>query len=402
MTIIHRRKFLQIGSLASASFMVPKFLKAFEKQILEKNKVLVIIQLSGGNDGLNTVIPYENDLYYKARQVIGIPKTKVHRMDDVQGLHPALTSLKGLYDNGELTLLNGVGYPNPDRSHFRSMDIWQSASESQEMISTGWVGRYLDAKCNGKGRPSLALEMDDTLSLALKGQEQSGIAVNNPGQLYGTSNDAYFKAVLNKHVKSNAQPDTHAAADYLYKTMAETLSSADYIYKHSKIYKTKLTYPNTGIGKDLKTIAELIQSGIDTQVYYLSLGSFDTHVNQQGQQANLLKQLDAAVDVFVKDLKANDRFKDTLLMTFSEFGRRVAQNASDGTDHGTANCMFMVSGGLKKQGIFNAAPDLQNLDAGDLKLQIDFKDVYGTILDHWLKMDATKILHRKSQYLNFI
>lgn len=399
MLIVNRRRFLQTGSLASAALLVPKFLKAFERQLLPGgNKVLVIIQLSGGNDGLNTVIPYRNDIYYSMRPLLGIKREAALAMNDELGLHPALSGLKALYDNGDMGVLNCVGYPNPDRSHFRSMDIWQTGSDSDQIITTGWVGRYLDAQCSGCAKPTQAIEVDDTLSLALKGDKLRGLAANDPQRLFASSHDAYFSAIMKNH----AAEDDHENVDYLYKTLSETMSSADYIYKQSKIYKSAETYPNSEFGKGMKTIAELIISNINTKVFYISLGSFDTHVNQQPQQERLFRQLGDGLNVFVSDLKKNNRFQDVAVMTFSEFGRRVSQNASQGTDHGTANCMFLVSGGLKRQGVLNAAPDLSDLDQGDLKYKVDFKDVYATMLKKWLDTDEGKILGGQHQYLDFM
>lgn len=398
--LIKRRQFLQAGSLATASFMLPKFLKAMERPISAPpgNKVLVVLQLSGGNDGLNTVIPVRNDIYYRTRPGIGIEKSKSLLITDETGLHPSLTSLKELYDDGSLGILNGVGYPNPDRSHFRSMDIWQTASNSNEYISTGWLGRYLDAQCTGCDKPTQALEIDDVLSLALKGSDVKGIALKDPGRLYNTSHDQYFKDILNAHQHhEDDQP-----VEYLYKIMAETLSSADYIFQQSKLRPSSTQYPNTELGKNLHTIASLILSDINTKVYYVSLGSFDTHVNQQAQQARLFNEMNEALKSFVSDLKNNNRFQDVLIMTFSEFGRRVAQNASGGTDHGTANNMFLISGGLKQKGLINNVPDLYNLVEGDLTYQIDFKNVYATVLNKWLDSDDQKILGIKSSYLSFI
>ncbi len=184
--------------------------------------------------------------------------------------------------------------------------------------------------------------------------------------------------------------------------MAETLSGADYIFEQSKLRPSPASYPNTELGKNLHTIASLIFSDINTRVYYLSLGSFDTHVNQAAQQQRLFTELNDALVAFVADLKANHRFEDTLLMSFSEFGRRVAQNASGGTDHGTANTMFLVSGGLKQKGLINRLPDLSDLSEGDLKYQVDFKDVYATVLNKWLGVDDKSILARQSSYLGFI
>lgn len=397
---IKRKEFIQIGSLATASMLMPKFLKAFEGQALVPagNKVLVILQLSGGNDGLNTVIPVRNDLYYKARPSLGIEKSKALLMGDEAGLHPALTGFKELYDDGSLGILNNVGYPNPDRSHFRSMDIWHTASNSNEYLTTGWLGRYLDAQCNGCDKPTQAIEIDDILSLSMKGEHIKGIAVKDPQRLYGTANEKFFKDVNKNHTNdAGEQP-----VDYLYKTLAETMSSADYIFKQSRLHPTAAEYPATELGRSMKTIASLIFSDINTKVYYVSLGSFDTHVGQQGQQQRLFTEMNDAVKAFVKDLKANNRFNDVMLMTFSEFGRRVAQNASGGTDHGTANNMFLISGGLKQKGLINELPNLSDLDEGDLKHKVDFKNVYATVLKNWLQADDVKILGKEYGYLKFV
>ena len=396
--LIKRRKFLQVSSLASASFMLPKFLQAFERPMMVPpgNKVVVVIQLSGGNDGLNTVVPVRNDIYYKERPKLGIAKEKALLLGDEAGLNPALEAFRGLYDNGELAILNSVGYPNPDRSHFRSMDIWQSASNSNDYLNTGWIGRYLDAQCKGCDKPTQALEIDDILSLALKGENNNGLAFKDPKKLFNSSNEKFFREINAAH-----QPGEEMA-DYLYKTMSGTLSSADYIFEKSKLHPTKEIYPATALGKELKTIASLILSDINTKIYYVSLGSFDTHVNQDNQQKRLFTELNDAVKSFTTDLKNNNRFDDVLMMTFSEFGRRVSQNASGGTDHGTANNMFFMSGGLKEKGLINDMPDLAKLHDGDLEYKVDFKDVYATVLNKWLGADDRLILGRKSKYLNFI
>src|SRR5690606_34589554 len=201
-----------------------------------------------------------------------------------------------------------------------------------------------------------AIEIDDVLSLALKGEELKGIAVKDPRRLYGTANEQFFRDVMKQHKdEPGEQP-----VDYLYKTLSETLSSADYIFKQSRIHPTDAVYPKTDLGNSLKTIASLIYSEINTKVYYVSLGSFDTHINQEMQQARLFTEMNDAVSAFVKDLKSENRFQDVMLFTFSEFGRRVAQHASGGTDHGSAKNMFLISGGLKKKGILNAMPDLSD------------------------------------------
>ena len=354
--LINRRKFLQLGTLATGSSMLPKFLKAFEGGIggMNGNKILVVLQLSGGNDGLNTVIPIRNDIYYRERPAISISRDQALTLDSEVGIHPALSHLKTLFDEGNLSILQNVGYPNPDRSHFRSMDIWQTAVNSNEYQGSGWLGRYLDAQCAGCSRPTMVLEMDDTLSLALSGNQMKGLALRDPKRLYNTSRDPFFRELL----KTGSHEHDGDPASYLYKVMAETLSSADYIYEQSNLHKSTTVYPDTEIGKNLKTIASLILSDINTRVYYLSLGSFDTHAGQQGKQEKLFSDLNNALKPFTEDLKSNHCFEDVLIMSFSEFGRRVEENGSGGTDHGTANNMFLISGGLKNKGMLNEMPDL--------------------------------------------
>ncbi len=395
---IKRRTFLQTGTLASASMMLPGFMKALQRpnMVPPGNKVLVVLQFSGGNDGLNTVIPVRNDIYYKERPGLGIRREKALILSDEVGLNPSLPAFRDLYEDGSLGILNGVGYPNPDRSHFRSMDIWQSGSSGKEYVNTGWIGRYLDAQCNGCDKPTQAIEIDDVLSLALKGEKNKGLALRDPRRLYNSSQEKFFKDISETHKAGGDE------VDYLYKTMADTLNSADYIFRQSRLHPSGASYPATQTGRSLKTIASLIFSDINTKVYYLSLGSFDTHINQQPQQQKLFEELNNALKVFVKDMKDNNRFQDLCMFTFSEFGRRVSQNASGGTDHGTANTMFFIGGGLKQKGILNGMPNLNDLIEDDLKYSVDFKNVYATVLKNWLNADDREILGNSFDYLNFL
>lgn len=401
MLILNRRRFLQVGSLASASLMLPKFLKAMEMRPLVPagNKVLVIIQLSGGNDGLNTIVPYRNDIYYRERPTLALKQNAVLTLNDELAIHQNLKGFKALYDDGALGILNNVGYPNPDRSHFRSMDIWHSASPATEIWTDGWIGRYLDAQCKGCDKPTQALEIDDTLSLAMKGSNNKALALTDPARLYGTSNEKYFRDILQQR---SADEHEHSNADYLYKTMRETVSSASYIQQQFKAFQTTAAYPNTELGRDMKTIASLILSDINTKVFYVSHGSFDTHVNQRDQQGRLFNQLSDAVTAFSNDLKQHHRFEDVVVVTFSEFGRRVSQNASGGTDHGTANNMFIIGGGLKQAGILNDGPNLSELQDGDLRYKVDFKSVYATLLSNWLNANDKEILKQQYPLLSFV
>ena len=398
-----RRDFLRNTIFTSAgALMVPAFLKPFEALALDelsRYKNLVVIQLSGGNDGLNTVVPYGDDIYYQKRKSIAIKPQELIKLNDMQGLNPGLSALQEIYDQGWMTIINDVGYPNPDRSHFRSIDIWQTASDANQFLSTGWIGRYLDSDCNTCKFPYTAIEVDDSLSLAMKGQTKKGIALKDPAVLFRNTNEPFFKEMIRQEEKEHLDEDN---LGYLYKTMIETSSSANYIHQTSKTFQNKSVYPNNAFSNQLKTISRFISSGLKTRIYYVSLSGFDTHVNQKQQQGNLLKQYAEGINAFLKDLKENNKLDDTLVMTFSEFGRRLEQNASNGTDHGTANNMFLFGGKLKKQGIFNPAPRLGDLDGGDLKYQVDFRQVYATVLEKWLDVNNRDILNRKFNSLDFI
>jgi uncharacterized protein (DUF1501 family) len=397
-----RRDFLRNTALASGAFLIPAFLKPLEAVAngqLSGYKNLVIVQLSGGNDGLNTIIPYGNDIYYQKRKTIAINQTDIIKLNDMQGLNPSLSALKEIFDQGWMSIINSVGYPNPDRSHFRSMDIWQTASDSNQFLTTGWIGRYLDSNCQTCKNPYTAIEVDDTLSLAMKGSAMKGIAVQDPNKLYQATREPFFKDLVHDYGSDHLNEDN---LGYLYKTMIETYSSADYIQKTSKTYNVSAEYPATPLGNQLKTVSKFINSGLQTRVYYVSLSGFDTHVGQQNQQARQLKIYGDAVAAFVKDLKQTGKLDDTLVMTFSEFGRRVEQNASNGTDHGTANNVLIFGGKLKKAGIFNDAPDLTQLDNGDLKYKIDFREVYAALLDKWLDVNNRQILNKGFNGLGFV
>ena len=394
-----RRDFIKNTSLASTMFMVPSFVKAFDDALGAKlgYKRLVIVQLSGGNDGLNSLVPFRNDIYYNSRPDIGIKANRVLPITDDLGFHSSLAGLHRLYDKGYVSVINNVGYPNPDRSHFRSMDIWQSASSSSEYIQSGWIGRYLDSYGN---KPYNAIEVDDVLSLALKGERQDGIAAKDPNLLFKTAQDPFLKAVIDH------QPDQHLSEHnmgYLYKTLITAESSARYIYENSKSASSSQRYTNHDFGKQLRTMAQFINAGLKTKVFYTSHDGYDTHANQSNLQARLLKIYADNLEAFVNDLKAAGTFKDTLILTFSEFGRRVKQNAGKGTDHGAANVLFVIGENLKKPGLYNKFTGLNDLDNnGDLKFEIDFRAVYATVLNKWLEADDDRILNGSFKPLNFI
>ncbi len=397
---MQRRHFLQSSALASTLLLVPKFLHALDRP---ENRLaarlrdapssaarrLIVVQLGGGNDGLNTIVPFRNDLYYKARPTLALKESEgLLPVSDELALHPAMKGLKGLFDQGQVAICNAVGYPNPDRSHFRSMDIWQTGSGSEQLLSTGWLGRYLDSSCAAGAPAYQALEIDDTLSLALKGARHNGLALKNPGKFHQLTQSRYLSRLSQEAATAPASSEL----DYLYKTLAETASSADYLYEKSKIHTSTAAYPDTEFGKNLKTTAELINSGVESRVYYLALSGFDTHVRQHEQQGRLLGELSNGLAALATDLQKSNEWNNTLVMVFSEFGRRVSQNASNGTDHGTANNVFLLSGALRKAGLLNQPASLADLDQGDLRYQLDFRSLYASILTDWLGADDQLVL----------
>lgn len=382
--------------LASAAALTPRFLYANSYPALSDNnqeEILVVIQLSGGNDGINTVVPYADDNYHKLRPGLSLGKNEIIRINDRFGFHAALSPLQQMMDSGDMSVLNRIGYPNPDRSHFRSMDIWHSASNSNEFWGDGWIGRFIDSSCTGCSRPHLAIELDDALSLALKGKKMNGLAVSDPARL---------KKALSGPLARDLMESLHTGTsntDYLYKILTDTGSSVDYLFEHSRGGHVAIEFPSTGFSKDLRMVATLINSGCETRIYYVSLSGFDTHNNQKNRQERLLKEYAEGVEAFYREMKRTGNWKRTLVMTFSEFGRRVEQNASGGTDHGKANCLFLIGGAMRSPGLHAGEYDLSLLDDGDLKYETDFRSVYASVLQNWLKADSEKILGRKFELI---
>ena len=398
---MRRRDFLHRSALASATLLVPAFLKALndapQRRHLPKGRgrILIVLQLSGGNDGLNTVVPYRDDAYYRARPNLAIPVAEVLRLTDDTGLHPALAPLRPLFDAGHLAIVQGVGYPDPDRSHFRSMDIWHSASASSEYLTTGWLGRLIDAQ--PMGHAHAALELDDTLSLALKGARRSGYGLADPEKLARATQYG-----LQRELVPLAPAELASAMseiDFLYRTTADAFESARVIAEHSRQGKASGSYPAGDLGRDLRLVAQLIAGALDTQVYYVSVAGFDTHVGQQRRHETLLRDVGQGLAALCGDLKSAGRFDDTVIVAFSEFGRRVAENGSRGTDHGTAGPTLVLGGALRRAGLIGRAPSLTDLDAGDLRHHIDFRQLYATVLDRHLGADAESILGQRFERL---
>lgn len=385
-----RSDFLKLSGLVTGSLLVPGFLQAFTgKQNLFQGKRLVFIQLSGGNDGLNTLVPFRNDIYYKLRPKLALPADKILKINDESGFHPAMDAFRRLFDQGMMSIFNGVGYPNPDRSHFRSTDIWHTASDSNEFLNTGWIGRLLDADCQGSQNPWFALEVDDTLSLAMKGLHRSGFAMKDPARLKSVIQDPMLAEM------AKAEASTNAEQAFLYKTLRETRSAAEYLIEKSSAKPSSKNYPQHELGNSLRQIASLIAAGMESGIYYTGISGFDTHVRQAESQQRLLGILSDSVGRFAEDLQSSGEWSNTVVVIFSEFGRRVKQNASNGTDHGTANNVYVLGGNLKNPGMRNPLVSLSDLDDHDLKHTMDFRELYASLLDQTLLFDHEKVLGRK-------
>lgn len=405
-----RRVFLQKGlTLLAVAPTIPTFLdqtvlalndpldaKLIQGRTGKDGKILVVVQLSGGNDGLSTVIPYGDDAYYRLRTRISHPASQVLKIDNYLGLHPNLTGLKSLYDNGDMAIVQGVGYPNPNRSHFRAMDIWQSAQPERQQPNSGWLGRYFDNTCPGCD-PRVGVAIGDALPLAMQGDKVLPLSFERPDSYRYNGRDRTDYAKLNHADLAPtlpAPPKQITAADqldFLHRTAMDAQLSSDEILRLTRTHTAASTYPATEFGNGLKTVAAMIAGGLPTRVYYVSLTGFDTHAAQLQRHDVLMKQLSEGLSAFWQDLKQQKNDDRVLLMTFSEFGRRVQQNASNGTDHGAAAPMFVMGPGIR-QGIVTQHPSMADLDQGDLKYVVDFRSVYASVLQNWLQTPSKPIL----------
>ena len=413
-----RRLFLQRGcALASLAATVPCFIErsalgtlgdpllASQPGVADE-RILVIVQLGGGNDGLNTVVPFGSDDYYRARPQIGIrgpgaaaqnAQPAALALDGTRGLglHPNLAGLKELYDEGLVSVVQGVGYPNPNRSHFTSMDIWQTGRLDAK--GSGWVGRYFDNTCNGSPKPEAAIAIGRNAPLALEGDVQKPIAFEsaslfrwNGQDLHGSLKEPYdaLNRTGSTGFPSDGAEETQKA--FLMRTALDAQVSSDRI-RAAVARQPLVAYPGHGLANQLKMIGAMIRDGMPTRVYYASMGGFDTHGGQLGTHANLLRQLGESLHAFQRDLREQRNDARVTTMVFSEFGRRVKQNASGGTDHGTAAPMFLV-GPAVKPGVWGNHPSLTDLDQGDLKFGVDFRSVYASVLEDWMQAPSEKVL----------
>ncbi len=422
-----RRAFLQSSTiLASAAFTVPAFIQssafAFPKPEtglasipgVNEDNILIIIQLSGGNDGLNTVIPYRDDTYHRLRPTLAVNVDNLLILDKKidLALNGAMTGIRELFDQGQCAIIQGVGYPNPNRSHFTSTDIWHTAEISG--TGDGWIGRYIDAQCCGydkgqSGQPDGSHTLEPPIAigreapLALSGRHMMPVAFESPG-LFEWAGGKFSKEIIEHHQQLTDMSHEHANDDsnhnFLMRTAMDARVSSATIRK-AVAAKPLVQYPGSSLAKQLSMIGSMIRAGMKTRVYYASLGGFDTHANQAGGHTRLLRQFSDAIAAFQKDMTAQGNADRVTTMCFSEFGRRVGQNASNGTDHGTAAPVFMF--GPKVQGGFHSRhPSLTNLDNGDLKYTADFRSVYAEVLDKWMSAKSRNVLGASFKHLRVL
>lgn len=396
-----RRRFLQgatasvlpivLGGFSVRAFGRTPLLELIGQAFQSTGRSLVVIQLAGGNDGLNMIIPHAMSQYYQRRPSLAIPASNVIQLNNVMGMHPAMQPLRTLYDNGKLAIIQGVGYENPNRSHFRSTDIWLSGSDSTVTINTGWLGRdllYRNPGYPGQLPPSpLALQIGGSPSLALQSANGGmGVTITDPNQFYQliTGTVGFVE---------DPPPNTPAGAElrFLRTIEQEAIQFATVIKQAADRVTNQTTYPNTGLASQLAIVARLIAGGLFTPIYMVQLGGFDTHSSQLTRHQQLLGELAGAITAFQTDLQLLGVDDIVVGMTFSEFGRRIAENGSAGTDHGTSSPQ-LIFGSRINGGFHGPNPDFTRLDqTGDFIYDIDFRRVYATILGHWFGADEAEL-----------
>ena len=361
---------------------------------IPEDRILVVVQLSGGNDGLNTVVPYGHDAYHRARPRIAVPTGEVLRLDDGQGvgLHPRMTAMKGMFDDGLACVVQGVGYPNPNRSHFASMDIWHTG-DTLGGKGRGWIGKTMDVVAPEEDGAVIVVGRE--APMATYGARSRPVSFEKPN-LFRWSGDELHDLLAETYQTINRDTQVTAAAPgnqaaFVRRTAMNAQVASDRI-RRAVAQRPQTNFPGGQLANQMRMVAAMIGAGLQTRVYYVGLGGFDTHANQQGRHQNILGQFSDSVAAFYRELAAIGQAGRVLTMAFSEFGRRAAENASRGTDHGAAGPMFLF-GPMVKAGLVGKHPDLDRLDPrGDVAHQVDFRSVYAAVLDKWLRTDSRRVL----------
>jgi len=392
-----RRQFLlQAGSIVSLAPLAPVMLcRAARAAGAQRDaRALVVIQLDGGNDGLNTVVPFADDDYPRLRPKLHIAGDDLLKLDDRVALHPQMRAAKELFDDGRLAVVQGVGYPNPDRSHFSSMRIWHTANPAAAAGDAyGWLGRAADQELARLGEApdaSLVFVGDDEAPLALWARRAEAICLSNPDDL--TLQSAPGKLAL-------PQASAVDVRQFVYRQTLSAYESAEALARSgAPPKKSQPSYPDSTIGARLSVISQLIKADCGARVYYATQPGYDTHAAQEYTHANLLRELSSALKAFLDDLRGAGLEDRVVVLAFSEFGRRAAENDSLGTDHGAAGPVF-VAGAPVNGGLIGIAPRLDDLADGDVQMTIDFRQVYATVLERWLGLPPVEILGSAFQSL---
>lgn len=401
-----RRHFLRTGVIGGAlASTIPSFLNQtlcrleaaevsspLQRRHGKDTPILILLQLAGGNDGLNTVIPLENDFYRNARPQLGSVEKNAIKLNDDLGFHESLTGFQSLYDEGLLSVLNGVGYPNPNRSHFRSTEIWHTADSEGRKGGDGWVGRYFDNQCQGMPAET-GISLTGTPPQAFQGPSPLGITFRNPKQFRFDEDSEFMSGASVGMATGRSRQQESSPLHFLERTDLDARVSSTHLHQTLKNTPAVRGFPRSKISNDLALIARMIGGGMSTRIYYISQGGFDTHANQMYSHARLLKELGDAQKAFWAEMKRQGNTERVQMLVFSEFGRRVAQNGSNGTDHGAAAPAFVL-GGKQKGGIIGDLPSLdpKDLNRGDIKHHTDFRKVYATLIDEHMNANARSLL----------
>jgi uncharacterized protein (DUF1501 family) len=393
--MLSRRAFLQTSALLSLAPTVPSFLAQTARAAAPRRdaRVLVVIQLDGGNDGINTVVPFADAGYAKYRKHLRLPAGQLVKINDQVGLHSELADAGRLLESGRLAILQGVGYPNPNRSHFESMTIWQTGQLKPAKNSVGWLGAALDGPTPPKdGSPASVLVGLNSLPTALRGKRSVAGALAHLDDLVLAGQTDPRRAFLPPKPKQDVKA-------FVSRSLLDAYATAGRLKEAGRVKDSGAGYPATGLSHRLRLVARLLKAGFGTRVYYTLQASYDTHYSQLHQHANLLGELGGALRAFLDDLKQAKLDESVAVLVFSEFGRRVAENASHGTDHGTAGPV-LLAGPRIKAGLVGKTPRLLDLQDGDLKMGIDFRQVYATVLEDWLGLPAKAVLGADFQRLS--
>jgi uncharacterized protein (DUF1501 family) len=396
-----RRDFLKSSSLLAWGLTVPGFLSRTASAAPQagkpgaKDTILVVVELTGGNDGLNTVVPFRDENYARLRPTLKLPTAQLKKLNDAVGLHPQMTGLADLWNDQCLCVVQGVGYPNPNQSHFDSMDIWQ-AGRTDQPRTEGWIGKALKSL---PGAPAFHLAAKESAPLALSGAPVRVPSIQSLADFQlkmaaatGTDRQEQRNVIEGAAQPASGSSDRPSLLDFVQRTASATYASSRRLQEIGKNYQPKAPYPQEPLANKLKLAAQLIDADLGARIFYVSIDGFDTHANQLNAHADLLRQVSGAMTAFFKDMAARGHKDRILMMTFSEFGRRPYENGSKGTDHGAAAPMLLV-GGKVKPAVVGEHPSLvTDTQLGNMKFKIDFRQVYAAILDQWLGVSSKDVL----------